>query len=89
MALKESCEEMKQEITQRHLEIRTLTEAIKTCDTQLQKEQQELQDRKEVIKSKEVVTFATKRVIGYRSSWSSQVPFDNFFVFVSRLNWLS
>ncbi|XP_060770257.1 coiled-coil domain-containing protein 146 isoform X1 [Neoarius graeffei] len=53
MALKESCEKMKKEITQRHQEIRTLTEGIKSCNTQLQKEQQELEDKKEMIKSKE------------------------------------
>ncbi|KAB5565993.1 hypothetical protein PHYPO_G00247950 [Pangasianodon hypophthalmus] len=53
MALKESCEKMKKEITQRHQEIRTLTEGIKACDTQLQEEQQELEDKNEMIKSKE------------------------------------
>lgn len=60
MALKDSCEKMKQEITQRHQEIQTLMEGIKASNTQLQKEQQELEDRKEMINSKEVVTFATE-----------------------------
>ncbi|XP_027019533.2 coiled-coil domain-containing protein 146 [Tachysurus fulvidraco] len=53
MALKESCEKMKKEITQRHQEIETLTEKIKAGDTQLQKEQQDLEEKKDMIMSKE------------------------------------
>ncbi|GAA6086834.1 coiled-coil domain-containing protein 146 [Tachysurus ichikawai] len=53
MDLKESCEKMKKEITQRHQEIETLTERIKASDTQLQKEQHELEEKKNMIISKE------------------------------------
>ncbi|KAF7701820.1 hypothetical protein HF521_001103 [Silurus meridionalis] len=53
MALKESCEMMKKEITQRHQEIETLKEGIKARDTQLQKAQQELEDKQELIRSQE------------------------------------
>ncbi|KAI5614931.1 coiled-coil domain-containing protein 146 isoform X1 [Silurus asotus] len=53
MALKESCEMMKKEITQRHQEIEALKEGIKARDTQLQKEQQELEDKQELIRSQE------------------------------------
>ncbi|KAF5901667.1 coiled-coil domain-containing protein [Clarias magur] len=44
---------MKKEIMQRHQEIRTLTEGIKSSDTQLQEEQQQLEDKTEMITSKE------------------------------------
>ncbi|XP_058263379.1 coiled-coil domain-containing protein 146 isoform X4 [Hemibagrus wyckioides] len=53
IALNESSEKMKKEITQRHQEIKTLTDGIKACNTQLQKEQQELEDKKDTIQSKE------------------------------------
>lgn len=63
MALNESCEKLKQEISQRHQEVRTLMEDIEASDTQLQKEQQEAEDKKDTIISKEVLTLAPETLL--------------------------
>ncbi|XP_036978375.1 coiled-coil domain-containing protein 146 isoform X1 [Acanthopagrus latus] len=52
-ALQDKYEDLKKEVAQRQLEVRSLMEDVKTHETQILKEQKELEDKKEIIELKE------------------------------------
>ncbi|XP_072233448.1 coiled-coil domain-containing protein 146 [Leuresthes tenuis] len=52
-ALEDKCEKLRKEVTQRQLDVRSLIEDVETQETQILKEEKELQDKKEVIELKE------------------------------------
>ncbi|XP_037616680.1 coiled-coil domain-containing protein 146 isoform X4 [Sebastes umbrosus] len=51
-ALQDKYEELKKDVFQRQLEVRSLTEDVETCETQILKEQKELEDKMEIIELK-------------------------------------
>uniref|UniRef100_A0A671Z1W4 Coiled-coil domain containing 146 n=1 Tax=Sparus aurata TaxID=8175 RepID=A0A671Z1W4_SPAAU len=51
--LQDKYEDLKKEVAQRQLEVRSLMEDVKTHETQILKEQKELEDKKEIIELKE------------------------------------
>ncbi|XP_070785470.1 coiled-coil domain-containing protein 146 [Enoplosus armatus] len=52
-ALQVKYEDLRKEVAQRHLEVRSLMEDVETHETQILKEQKELEDKKEIIELKE------------------------------------
>ncbi|KAM8910755.1 coiled-coil domain-containing protein 146 isoform 2-T2 [Spinachia spinachia] len=51
--LRDACEDLKKEVHQRRLEVRSLTEDVETHEMQILKEQKELRDEMEIIQLKE------------------------------------
>ncbi|TMS02944.1 Coiled-coil domain-containing protein 146 [Larimichthys crocea] len=52
-ALQDKYEDLRKEVTQRQLEVRSLLEDVETSEAQILKEQKELEDKKEIIELKE------------------------------------
>ncbi|KAI3366797.1 hypothetical protein L3Q82_009457 [Scortum barcoo] len=52
-ALQDKYEDLRREVAQRQLEVRSLVEDVETLETQILKEQKELEDKKEIIELKE------------------------------------
>ncbi|XP_059182106.1 coiled-coil domain-containing protein 146 [Centropristis striata] len=52
-ALQDKCEDLRKDISQKQLEVRSLTEDVETHEAQIEKEQKELEDKTEIIELKE------------------------------------